>query len=59
MEEKKAKLERQLEVERKKLEEEQRKLDEEREAFEVERNRVNQEVFFQLFPISMYRLKLF
>ena len=43
MEEKQAKLERQLEVERKKLEEEQRKLDDEREALEVERSRVAQE----------------
>ena len=51
LEEKQAKLERQLEVERKKLEEEQRKLDDEREAFEVERSRVDQEVLFQLFPI--------
>ena len=40
LEEKQAKLERQLEVERKKLEEEQRKLEEEREALEVERSRV-------------------
>ena len=47
LEEKQAKLERQLEVERKKLEEEQRKLDDEREALEVERNRVAQEVLFQ------------
>ena len=43
LEEKQAKLERQLEVERKKLEEEQRKLDDEREALEVERSRVAQE----------------
>ena len=47
LEEKQAKLERQLEVERKKLDEEQRKLDDERKALEVERTRVAQEVLFQ------------
>ena len=47
LEEKQAKLERQLEVERKKLDEEQRKLDDERKALEVERTRVAQEVSFQ------------
>ena len=43
LEEKQAKLERQLEVERKKLEEEQKKLDDERDAFELERITVAQE----------------
>ena len=47
LEEKQAKLERQLEVEKKKLDEEQRKLDDERKALEVERTRVAQEVLFQ------------
>ena len=42
LEEKQAKLERQLEVEKKKLEEEQRKLDNERKIFETERLKLAQ-----------------
>ena len=42
LEEKQAKLERQLEVEKRKLEEEQRKLDNERKIFETERLKLAQ-----------------